>query len=73
MFFRKKTGNGGEDDSLGKLDEIVGGDQNPVADGIRRALQRDDLTPEDRREFEEALKRLSAESATTPPAEPEKE
>ena len=57
MFFRKKRNDEDDDDAqFGKLDEIVG--DGPLADGIKRALQRDDLTPEDRREFEEALKRL---------------
>jgi hypothetical protein len=61
MFFRKKPADD-DDAQFGKLDELVGTtSDNPVADGIRRALQRPDLTPEDRREFEEALKRLTTE------------
>lgn len=66
MFFRKGQKDDG-DGQFGKLDELVGtgtpddadGSKNPVEDGIRRALQRDDLTDEDRAEFEAALKRLS--------------
>lgn len=66
MFFRKRQKEDG-DAQFGKLDELVGtgdsgdkeGSPNPVEDGIRRALQRDDLTDEDRAEFEAALKRLS--------------
>lgn len=57
MFFRRKRAEGDDDAQLGKLDEIVG-DQNPLTEGIRRALERDDLTPEDRRELEAALKRI---------------
>jgi hypothetical protein len=63
MFFRKRQKDDG-DAQFGQLDELVGasgdadGSPNPVEDGIRRALQRDDLTDEDRAEFEAALKRL---------------
>lgn len=62
MFFRKRQ-EGDGDAQFGKLDELVGtgdadGSPDPVEDGIRRALQRDDLTDEDRAEFEAALKRL---------------
>ena len=63
MFFKKKQKED-DDAQFSQLDELVkspsaeeGGD-DPVAEGIRRALQRDDLTDEDRREFEAALKRL---------------
>lgn len=65
MFFRKrpKSRDADDDAQLNKLDELVGGESNPVADGIRRALQRDDLTDEDRAEFEAALKRLTSGEA----------
>lgn len=59
MFFRRRQKVEDDDSQFGKLDELIGGDNNPVLDGIRRALQRDDLTDEDRAEFEAALKRLS--------------
>lgn len=64
MFFRKRQRDD-QDAQFGKLDEVVGGSisQNPVADGIRRALERDDLTDEDRAEFEAALKRLQQQTA----------
>lgn len=67
MFFRKRQKDD-PDAQFGKLDELVGtGDeQNPVEDGIRRALQRDDLTDEDRAEFEAALKRLQQQNAPDP-------
>lgn len=58
MFFRRRQKEDEDDSQFGKLDELVGASANPVADGIRRALQRDDLTDEDRREFEAALQRL---------------
>jgi hypothetical protein len=70
MFFKKKTNDDEDDAQFGELDQLVGqgkGEEDTVAEGIRRALQRDDLTPEDRAEFEAALKRLN-EGATTPPA-----
>jgi hypothetical protein len=59
MFFRKREKDD-VDAQFGQLDELVGSSdsENPVADGIRRALERDDLTDEDRAEFEAALKRL---------------
>ncbi len=62
MFFRKRQGD--EDAQLGELDELLSGtgSQNPVVDGIRRALARDDLTAEDRADFEAALKRLQQQS-----------
>jgi hypothetical protein len=61
MFFRRRQKDD-DDSQFGKLDELVGtATENPVADSIRRALQRDDLTPEDRSEFEAALKRLTTE------------
>lgn len=59
MFFRKRQKDDENDSQFGALDELVGSETNPVLDGIRRALQRDDLTDEDRTEFEAALKRLS--------------
>ena len=64
MFFRKRQKDE-EDAQFGKLDELVGGpdSENPVADGIRRALERDDLTEEDRKEFQAALKRLQEQGA----------
>lgn len=70
MFFRKRQKDDG-DAQFSKLDELVGtgdtgdpdGSQNTVEDGIRRALQRDDLTDEDRAEFEAALKRLQQQNA----------
>lgn len=58
MFFRRRPKDD-DDSQFGKLDELVGGGESPVADGIRRALQRDDLTDEDRAEFEAALKRIT--------------
>ena len=61
MFFRKKRNEDDEDDSqFGELDVlVVGRRQSPIADGIRdRALERDDITPEDRRELQAALKRI---------------
>lgn len=63
MFFRKRQKDD-QDVQFTELDELVGGadSQNPVADGIRRALQRDDLTDEDRAEFEAALKRLQEQT-----------
>ena len=61
MFFRRRRKEEEDDSQFGKLDELVGGEANPVADGIRRALQRDDLTDEDRAEFEAALKRLTTQ------------
>ena len=68
MFFRKRQKDDG-DAQFGELDELVGtgdpddkGSQNPVEDGIRRALERDDLTDEDRAEFEAALKRLQGKA-----------
>jgi hypothetical protein len=61
MFFRKRQ-KVDDEAQFGKLDELVGGDNNPVLDGIRRALQRDDLTDEDRAEFEAALKRLQPQN-----------
>jgi len=51
MFKRPKDD---DDDSMVELFADQG-----VADGIKRALQRTDLTPEDRRELEDALKRLT--------------
>jgi len=59
MFFRKRPKDVDDDAQFNKLDELVGSESNPVADGIRRALQRDDLTDEDRAEFQAALKRLA--------------
>ena len=69
MFFRKKQKED-DDSQFGKLDELVGAapPQDPVAEGIRRALERDDLSAEDRADFEAALKRLNKDGATTPPA-----
>jgi len=64
MFFRKRSKDVDDDAQFNKLDELVGGESNPVADGIRRALQRDDLTDEDRAEFEAALKRLTSDDAS---------
>jgi hypothetical protein len=58
MFFRRRQKDD-DDSQFGQLDELFGGESNPVADGIRRALQRDDLTPEDRAEFEAALQRIT--------------
>ena len=66
MFFRSRK-ESDDDHQFKKLDEIVGGELNPVAEGIRRALERTDLTPEDRREFEEALERIN----NPPPPETE--
>lgn len=64
MFFRKRSKDEDDEAQFNKLNELVGsGDRNPVADGIRRALQRDDLTDEDRVEFEAALKRLTSGDA----------
>jgi hypothetical protein len=69
MFFRRRQKED-DDAQFGKLDELVGGgESNPVADGIRRALQREDLSPEDRADFEAALNRLNESGATEPPAE----
>jgi len=62
MFFRRRQKVEDDESQFGKLDELVG-DSNPVLDGIRRALQRDDLTDEDRAEFEAALKRLQQPAA----------
>jgi hypothetical protein len=67
MFFRKRPKDEDDEAQFNKLNELVGsGDQNPVAEGIRRALQRDDLTDEDRAEFEAALKRLTSGDANPP-------
>ena len=63
MFFRRRPKEGDDEAQFNKLDELVGGDSNPVADGIRRALMRDDLTDEDRAEFEAALKRIASGEA----------
>lgn len=64
MFFRKRQSD--EDARLGELDEILGGtgSHNAVVDGIRRALERDDLTDQDRADFEAALQRLQQQSTT---------
>jgi hypothetical protein len=59
MFFRRKKRDDEDESQFSKLDELVASESNPVADGIRRALQRDDLTPEDRAEFEAALQRIT--------------
>ena len=58
MFFRKRQND--EDAQLDDLDELLGstGPQNPVVEGIQRALLRGDLTAQDRADFEAALKRL---------------
>jgi hypothetical protein len=53
MFFRKKPKDDDDNELAGMfVDE-------GVASGIKRALQRTDLTPEDRKDLEDALKRLS--------------
>lgn len=65
MFFRRRQKED-DDSQFGKLDELVSSESNPVADGIRRALQRDDLTDEDRRDFEAALERLNQPEAADP-------
>ncbi|MBV8433015.1 MAG: hypothetical protein JO029_01900 [Candidatus Eremiobacteraeota bacterium] len=57
MFFWKKPKD--EETEFGELDSIVGSGGGGIVDSIRHALQRDDLLPEDRRELEAALKRLS--------------
>jgi len=44
-----------EDNDDALIDLVV---SRGVAEGIRRALARDDLTPEDRQQFEDALERL---------------
>jgi hypothetical protein len=63
MFFRKRQKDDG-DAQFGKLDELVGSSdpQNPVEEGIRRALERDDLSDADRADFEAALKRLEQQN-----------
>ena len=59
MFFRRRRKEEEDESQFGRLDELVSTESSPVADGIRRALQRDDLSAEDRADFEAALKRLS--------------
>lgn len=64
MFFRRRQKEDEDESQFGKLDELVSAESNPVADGIRRALQRDDLSDEDRRDFEAALARLTQGEAS---------
>ena len=54
MFFKKRSAGDNDDDQFSELFADQG-----VADGIKRALQRPDLTPEDRKELEDALQRLN--------------